>query len=77
MPELAKRVARADECGGLRTLVHHGLHDTLIEVAKARQSVDILRSLHLQATYREYPMGHEISGESLADLSSWLEETLR
>jgi predicted esterase len=25
-------------------------------------------------TYREYDMGHEISGRSLMELSAWLEE---
>ena len=26
--------------------------------------------------YKEYPMGHEISGESLADVCDWLQKKL-
>jgi predicted esterase len=27
-------------------------------------------------TYREYPMGHEVSPESLRDVSAWLSSSL-
>jgi predicted esterase len=33
--------------------------------------------LRVPATYREYEMGHEISAESLGDLSQWLEDKVR
>ena len=56
------------------TLVHHGSEDDLVPVDKARTSVESLRSLRAPVTYREYNMGHEISAESLGDLSAWLEE---
>ena len=58
----------------LPIMVQHGSRDELIEVGRARQSVETLRPLHLAVTYREYDMGHEISGRSLMDLSTWLEE---
>lgn len=55
-------------------LIQHGLHDELIEVDRARGSVEALRSLRVPVTYREYEIGHQISQRSLADLSAWLEE---
>jgi phospholipase/carboxylesterase len=55
-------------------MVQHGAHDELIEVGRARQSVEALRPLHLAVTYRDYDMGHEISARSLTDLSAWLQE---
>jgi phospholipase/carboxylesterase len=58
----------------LPIMVQHGSRDELIEVGRARQSVEILRPLHLAVTYREYDMGHEISERSLMDLSTWIEE---
>ena len=58
----------------LPIMVQHGSRDELIEVGRARQSVEALRPLGLAVTYREYDMGHEISGRSLADLSAWVEE---
>jgi phospholipase/carboxylesterase len=56
------------------TLVQHGSLDELIEIARARESIEILRGLNPQVTYREYDMGHEINPQSLAELSAWLEE---
>jgi len=55
-------------------MVQHGTRDELIEVGRARQSVEALRPLYPAVTYREYDMGHEISARSLTDLSSWLQE---
>ena len=58
----------------LPIMVQHGSHDEIIAVERARQSVEALRPLRLAVTYREYDMGHEISGRSLMELSVWLEE---
>src|SRR5215510_1901522 len=58
----------------LPIMVQHGSRDELIEVGRARQSVETIRPLHLAVTYREYDMGHEISRQSLMELSAWLEE---
>jgi phospholipase/carboxylesterase len=58
----------------LPTLVQHGIQDHMIEIARARDSVERLRKLRLPLTYREYEMGHEIRPRSLVDLSTWLEE---
>ncbi|MGH7847038.1 MAG: alpha/beta hydrolase [Candidatus Binatia bacterium] len=54
-------------------LVQHGSRDDLVDVNRARQSVEKLRELRLPVTYREYDIGHEISAGSLGDLSVWLE----
>lgn len=56
------------------TLIQHGSRDELIAVDRARESVEIIRSLRFPVTYREYDIGHEISSRSLTDLSSWLQE---
>ena len=58
----------------LPTLVHHGSQDPMIEVSRARNSVEKLRDWRVPVTYREYDMGHEITPRSLTDLSAWLEE---
>ena len=58
----------------LPTLVQHGSQDQLIELQRARDSVEQLRELRVPLTYREYDMGHEITPRGLADLSAWLEE---
>ena len=72
--ELAAAVSNLTAEAFPATLVHHGSEDDLIQVDRARESIEALRTLRAPVTYREYDMGHEISAESLGDLSAWLEE---
>jgi phospholipase/carboxylesterase len=72
--ELLPRLNVTDAAQSLPTLVQHGTQDPMIEVARARSSVETLRELKVPLIFREYPMGHEIGARSLADLSAWLEE---
>lgn len=58
----------------LPVLIQHGSRDELVDVGRARQSVEILRNLRVPITYREYDMGHEINARSFGDLSTWLQE---
>jgi phospholipase/carboxylesterase len=72
--ELAAQLSINESVQSLPTLVQHGTEDHMIEIARARDSVEKLRELRLPLTYREYEMGHEIRPRSLVDLSTWLEE---
>jgi phospholipase/carboxylesterase len=72
--ELLARLTVADAAPSLPTVVQHGTNDPMIQVDRARSSVEMLRQLRMSPTFREYPMGHEIGARSLADLSAWLEE---
>lgn len=72
--ELLPRLSVPDSIQSLPALVQHGSEDPMIQVGRARDSVERLRQLRLPLTYREYDMGHEITPRSLTDLSAWLEE---
>ena len=72
--DLLARLHVNDAVQSLPTLVQHGTQDPMIQVDRARSSVEILRQLRLPLTFREYPMGHEIGARSLSELSAWLEE---
>jgi len=72
--ELEAQLQIKESVQSLPTLVQHGTQDHMIEIARARDSVERLRDLRLPLTYREYEMGHEIRPRSLVDLSAWLEE---
>jgi phospholipase/carboxylesterase len=74
--ELAAAFVASPDGGGPATLVQHGSEDQLIEVDRARDSVTLLRELKIPVTYREYGMGHEITAQSLRDLSGWLQEKM-
>ena len=73
-PPMVATLRPNDARRGLPTLVQHGASDETIAVARARQSVESLRTLGVPVTYREYAMGHEITAASLTDLASWLDE---
>jgi phospholipase/carboxylesterase len=75
-PELVPHLSLGDSARALPTLVQHGTQDSIIEVERARQSVETLRQAQIPLTYREYEMGHEIRPRSLSDLSAWLDEKL-
>jgi phospholipase/carboxylesterase len=72
--ELISELSIGEPVQSLPTLVQHGSQDQLIEVQRARDSVEQLRALRVPLTYREYDMGHEITPRGLTDLSAWLEE---
>ena len=72
--ELVQQLVISETVRSLPTLVQHGTEDPMIEVDRARDSVERLRDLKVPLSYREYDMGHEITPRSLSDLSAWLEE---
>jgi phospholipase/carboxylesterase len=62
--------------GGKPFLVTHGIYDPVLPVEEGRRIKERLGELEVELTYREYPMGHEVSMESLRDVSTWLSRAL-
>ena len=73
-PELLEQISAASSAHNLPTLIQHGSNDSMIPVDKGREASAALERLGVPVTYHEYPMGHEINGPALSDLSSWLAE---
>jgi phospholipase/carboxylesterase len=71
---LAGLAGDRDALGRMPALVQHGRADQAIEIARARKSVEALRSLGIDVTAREYDCGHEVSADGIRDLSRFLEE---
>jgi phospholipase/carboxylesterase len=57
-------------------LVTHGLYDPVLPIEEGRLVRKNLEALPVKLTYHEYPMAHEVSMESLRDISDWLARTL-
>lgn len=55
-----------------RVLVQHGTMDPLVTVDRGRYLRDTLANHSVEHVYREYPMEHEINGQSVVDLGAWL-----
>ena len=72
--ELIAKLSIKEGVQSLPTVMQHGSQDQMIEVQRARDSVEQLRALSVPLTYREYDMGHEITPRGLSELSAWLEE---
>jgi phospholipase/carboxylesterase len=76
LPEPVAQTLASGPYEQLPALVHHGVRDELIDVGRGRESVERLRSWRVPVAYREFEMGHEITADSLADLSAWLEDKI-
>lgn len=72
-PELAASLSRSPELAQLPVFVAHGTEDPMLPIAMGQASRDSLLRLGVPATYREYPMGHEVGPELLRDVVEWLE----
>ncbi len=61
---------------GKPVLLTHGVYDPVLPVENGRAARDYLGGLPVALTYREYPMAHEVSMESLRDVTGWLSAAL-
>lgn len=68
---------RWNELRNLQVFISHGTYDELIPVSLSKASAELLKNAGASVHYREYPMGHEISQETLNDLASWFEDVLK
>ncbi|HYF61546.1 MAG TPA: phospholipase [Herpetosiphonaceae bacterium] len=75
MPEIGPQVDQA-AVAGKPLLVVHGEYDDVIPVRYGREIRDYLQTLPVALTYREHRMGHEVSLDSLRDVTAWLQDRL-
>jgi phospholipase/carboxylesterase len=71
---LVELVSNRESIQQLPTLVQHGRADPMLEIGRARKSVETLRSLKVPVIFREYDCGHEVSADGIRDLSQFLLE---
>ncbi len=57
----------------LKIFTSHGTVDQVIPVEWARKTDPILKSLGINSTYKEYPIGHGVSPQNFFDLKDWLQ----
>jgi phospholipase/carboxylesterase len=76
IPERTHLSFRLNELSKLEFFIAHGTFDPVIPVAAGRRAKELLLNANASITYKEYPMAHQISEESLADFSTWLKQRL-
>ena len=74
--EVLAHKASDDHLAGMPILVVHGVADDVLPIQFGRELRDFFTSLPVELTYHEYPMGHQVSAESLADVAAWLSARL-
>lgn len=57
-------------------IITHGRQDTMLPVEWARETRDRLQGLDVSLEYHEFPMGHNVSMESLEAISAWIQNRL-
>ena len=63
-----------NDLAGLDFFIAHGLHDPVIPIQFGRRARELFGKSKAGVTYKEYPMAHQISEESLSDLGAWLNQ---
>lgn len=74
--EILPQIKDFTKLAALPMFIGHGTADTVIPIAQGRACRDFFENLSVKLTYREYFMGHQVSSESIADISKWLADQL-
>jgi phospholipase/carboxylesterase len=74
--EVLPSAAPAERLKDIPVIVVHGVYDDVLPIAEGRTLRLHLSTLPVRLDYREYPMRHQVSDESLDDVSGWLIEQL-
>ena len=76
IPENTNLSFTMEQLQGLSLFVAHGIHDPVIPIEYGRRANKLLEQTSADVTYKEYPIPHTISEQSLSDLSEWLQKKL-
>jgi phospholipase/carboxylesterase len=55
----------------------HGRNDDVVQYGMGRDVYERLQTLGVTVTWQEYPMGHEVLPQEIADIGAWLDAKLR
>lgn len=70
-------LAAPEQLDGFLILVTHGTFDQVLPIENGRAARDFLGKLPVKLDYREYEMAHQVSEESLRDVTVWLSDRLK
>lgn len=76
LPELKPYLAEPAALAELHAFIAHGRYDDKLPVSWAERAEQWLTELGVKRQIRLYPMGHQLSGEEVADFNQWLTEPL-
>lgn len=59
-----------------KVFLAHGVYDPVVPIALGRETYKLLTLKNIQVEYREYPIEHSISEESLNDSIQWIQRNI-
>jgi phospholipase/carboxylesterase len=72
LPEVLPLVQDGPLLGKLRAFVSHGVDDQTLGIHFAHRARAVLEGLGVPVDYREYPAGHALDQNMIADFEQWL-----
>jgi phospholipase/carboxylesterase len=72
IPEGTSLALRWDQLGKTEFFIAHGTEDPVIPITMGRRAQTLFARSGASFVYREYPIGHQISEEGLADIAAWM-----
>ena len=76
LPEALPKLASPERLRGFPLFVVHGTEDATIPISYGRDLRDQLSKLPVELDYREYPIGHWVTDETIGDIDVWLKTRL-
>ena len=76
LPDQELLTEKLPQTRGQSIFIAHGLHDPMIDIERAQTAKTFLEESGYTAEYHEYEMAHEISGDVIDDLVTWLARVL-
>jgi len=76
IPEKVSLEFAWDRLQNLSLFIAHGVNDSVIPVQLGRRAHDLLSTTQADLTYKEYPIPHSMSEQSVSDLADWLQKKL-
>lgn len=73
---IRSQIAPPEKLRGLPILLQHGTEDPVLPIQYGHAARETLSRLPIELEYHEYRMGHHVTQESLADVSTWLTSQL-
>lgn len=68
---------KLNELQNLHIFISHGINDPVIPISSARRTRELLSRSNAHVTYNEYPFGHQIGEQCLADVLAWFKMVLQ
>jgi phospholipase/carboxylesterase len=73
LPLAATTAAERSDANSMTPIfMAHGQQDPVVDIERGRTSREMLRALGYAVEWHEYPMGHSVCMEEIADVNRWL-----